>query len=152
MKSLVNDIIVPYFERRKSEIGIEDPANQHSIWKIDCWFVHKSAEFLSWMKNMHPNIIVIFVPGNCTSIFQPLDVGIQRVLKQSMKRSSHSNIVAEVSRQLSDPQVKEVRLDVTLGTLRDRSLEWLVKVYHDINKPELIKKVCATYYATNFTI
>ncbi|THU81984.1 hypothetical protein K435DRAFT_610801, partial [Dendrothele bispora CBS 962.96] len=66
MKSLVNDIISPYFERKKRELNIENPGEQRSIWKIDCWSVHKSKEFLSWMKTTHPNIIVIFVPGNCT--------------------------------------------------------------------------------------
>ncbi|THU88986.1 hypothetical protein K435DRAFT_678877 [Dendrothele bispora CBS 962.96] len=77
MKSLVNDIIAPYFERKKRELKIEAPEEQQSIWKIDCWSVHKSEAFLSWIKKTHPTIIVIFVPGNCTSVFQPLDVGIQ---------------------------------------------------------------------------
>ncbi|THV00922.1 hypothetical protein K435DRAFT_818166 [Dendrothele bispora CBS 962.96] len=85
MKRLVNNIIVPYFEQKKCELGIDKPEEQHSIWKIDCWSVHKSREFLNWMKETHPTVIVIFVPGNCTSLFQPLDVGIQRVLKQSFK-------------------------------------------------------------------
>lgn len=141
MKSLVDDIIAPYFERKKNELGIEDPDNQYSIWKIDCWSVHKSEEFLTWMKTTHPQILVIFVPGNCTCVFQPLDVGIQRVLKQSIKCSAHSDIVTEVTGQLADPDVKEVRLDVTVKTLRNRSLGWLVKAWHDINNPELIKKV-----------
>ncbi|KAF9061115.1 hypothetical protein BDP27DRAFT_1146170, partial [Rhodocollybia butyracea] len=66
MKSLVNDIIAPYFESKKAELGVTDPEAQYSIWKIDCWSVHKSREFLDWMKIMHPNILVIFVPGNCT--------------------------------------------------------------------------------------
>lgn len=62
-----------------------------------------------------------------------------------MRRSSHSDIVAEVTAQLADTKIKEVRLDVTIGTLRDRSLGWLVKAYHDINNSELIKKVCVTH-------
>ncbi|KAJ3984384.1 hypothetical protein F5890DRAFT_1397726, partial [Lentinula detonsa] len=66
MKSLVNDIIAPYFEREKADLGIESPSEQYSIWKIDCWSVHKSKEFLSWMKEAHPTIIVVFIPGNCT--------------------------------------------------------------------------------------
>lgn len=141
MKSLVDNIIAPYFERKKKDLGIENPEEQSSMWKIDCWSVHRSDEFMDWMKEAHPNIIVIFVPGNCTGIFQPLDVGIQRVLKQSLKRSSHRDLVREVSEQLDKMSSAEVKLDVTVGTLRDRSLGWLVEAYHDINKPVLIKKV-----------
>ncbi|KAJ3790464.1 hypothetical protein GGU10DRAFT_251459, partial [Lentinula aff. detonsa] len=66
MKSLVDEIIAPYFEQAKHKLGIEDPDGQYSIWKIDCWSVHKSEAFLSWMKKTHPKIIIIFVPGNCT--------------------------------------------------------------------------------------
>lgn len=140
MKSLVNNIIAPYFERTKIRLGIHQPGQQMSIWKIDCWSVHKSEEFLSWMKTAHPNIIVLFIPGNCTSIFQPLDVGVQRVLKQSIKRTAHSDVVMEVMSQLSEKR-EEVHLDMTIGTLRDRSLKWLVNTYHDINRPDLIQKV-----------
>jgi hypothetical protein len=61
------------FESKKKELGL-DPS-QFLIWKNDCWSVHKSKEFLDWMKNRHPRIIVLFVPGGCTGVWQPLDVG-----------------------------------------------------------------------------
>ena len=83
MKELVNEIITPYLKKKKEELNL--PTTQCSIWKIDCWSVHKSEEFLGWMKKTHPTIIVIFIPGRCTGVWQPLDVGIQRVLKQSIK-------------------------------------------------------------------
>ncbi|KAJ7234577.1 hypothetical protein C8J57DRAFT_992504, partial [Mycena rebaudengoi] len=60
---LVDDIIAPYFEETKKALGLP---SQVSIWKIDCWSVHKSKEFLAWMKTHHKNIIVLFVPGGCT--------------------------------------------------------------------------------------
>ncbi|KAF8062530.1 hypothetical protein FPV67DRAFT_1388765, partial [Lyophyllum atratum] len=66
MCGLVDDIIAPYFESAKQKLGL--PSTQSSIWKIDCWSVHKSKEFLGWMKTYHGNIIVIFVPGGCTSV------------------------------------------------------------------------------------
>ena len=43
MEKLVNDIIAPYFDRTKEELGLLK--NQCSIWKINCWSVHKSKEF-----------------------------------------------------------------------------------------------------------
>jgi hypothetical protein len=65
MHQLVNEIIAPYFESKKKELGL-DPS-QFSIWKVDCWSIHKSKEFLDWMKGYHPRIIVLFVPGGCTA-------------------------------------------------------------------------------------
>ncbi|KAJ7115367.1 hypothetical protein C8R44DRAFT_928432 [Mycena epipterygia] len=83
MHQLVGEIIVPYFEAMKTELNL--PASQISIWKIDCWSVHKSKDFLVWMKKHHLSIIVLFVPGGCTGIWQSPDVGIQRLLKLSTK-------------------------------------------------------------------
>jgi hypothetical protein len=118
MQLLVNDIIAPYFDRKKEELEL--PSTQCSLWMIDCWSVHKSEEFRTWMKTVHPTIIISFVPGNCTGVWQPLDVGIQRVLKQSMKRSAHKDIVDETMAHLdSGTPASTFKLDTTVGTLRD---------------------------------
>jgi hypothetical protein len=138
MKDLVNDIIAPYFERTKTALNL--PSEQCSIWKIDCWSVHKSVEFMDWMKKNHANIIVIFVPGGCTGIWQPLDVGVQRVMKLSIKRSAHRHIVDEVSAQFASG-TKDIKLDVTLGTLRDRAVGWIVNAIREISNKELVCKV-----------
>jgi len=139
MRALVDTIIAPYFDKTKAELKL--PSTQSSIWKIDCWSVHKSKEFLGWMKKAHPTIIIIFVPGGCTGVFQPLDVGIQRVLKLSMKRSAHRDIVDEVFTQMDKGSSESIKVDTTLGTLRDRSVGWVVNAIHDINKKDLILKV-----------
>ncbi|KAJ7125507.1 hypothetical protein C8R43DRAFT_867773, partial [Mycena crocata] len=64
MHLLVDTIIAPYFEETKKRLGL--PPTQISIWKIDCWSVHKSEAFRNWMKKNHPTIILLFVPGGCT--------------------------------------------------------------------------------------
>jgi hypothetical protein len=140
MRALVDDIIAPYFDKTKAELKL--PSTQCSIWKIDCWSVHRSKEFLGWMKKAHPTIIIIFVPGGCTGVFQPLDVGIQRVMKLSMKRSAHRDIVDEVFTQMDKGSSDSIKVDTTLGTLRDRSVGWVLNAIHDINKRDLILKVC----------
>lgn len=82
MKSYVADILVPYFESHLQQLGLP---NQVCIWQIGCWSVHRSLEFWSWMATNYPWIHIHFVPANCTGLFQPCDVGIQRVLKLATK-------------------------------------------------------------------
>jgi hypothetical protein len=121
MHQLVDNIIAAYFEATKRELGL--PPSQMSIWKIDCWSVHKSKEFLAWMKEHHPTITILFIPGGCTGLWQPLDVGIQRLLKLSMKRSAHRDLVEEATQQIkADKATHEIRLDTTMRTLRNRSV------------------------------
>jgi hypothetical protein len=105
------------------------------------------------MKTVHPTIIISFVPGSCTGVWQPLDVSIQRVLKQSMKRSAHKDIIDKTMAHLdSGTPASTFKLDITIGTLCDQSVGWIMNAYDDINKKDLILKVSiffvhhASYY------
>ncbi|KAF8187911.1 hypothetical protein K438DRAFT_1972604 [Mycena galopus ATCC 62051] len=93
------------------------------------------------MKKHHPTIIVLFVPGSYTGVWQPLDVGIQRLLKLSMKRSAHRDLVAEAAKQIkAGKNAHEIKLDTTVGTLRDRSVGWVVQAIHDVGDANIITK------------
>jgi hypothetical protein len=140
MRQLVNGIIAPYFEAAKKKLNLRP--SQVSIWKIDCWSVHKSREFLDWMKKHHPNIVILFVPGGCTGVWQPLDVGVQRLLKLSIKRSAHRDVVEEALQQIrAGKPPHEIKLDTTVGTLRDRSVGWVVQAIHDLDDVATITRV-----------
>ncbi|KAF9643806.1 hypothetical protein BDM02DRAFT_3065712, partial [Thelephora ganbajun] len=60
MQSYVQHILVPYFETHKQD------HNQICIWQIDCWSVHRSAEFHDWMYKSYPWIQIHYIPANCT--------------------------------------------------------------------------------------
>ena len=92
------------------------------------------------MKQNHPNNILDFIPGGCTSIAQPCDVGMQRPFKHSIKRSYHEDIVVDVMAQLkADEDI--VTIDTRLPVLRDQSTHWLWNAYQTANKEALVKKV-----------
>ena len=83
-----------------------------------------------------------YIPGGCTGIFQPCDVGIQRILKHAMKKTALSHIVKETVAHLNnneDPGT--ILLTKAVKVLRNRLVEWLVNGYKAINKPEIVKKV-----------
>ena len=138
MHDFVDRILAPYFNAQKQKLGL--PISQKALWSIDVWSVHRSAEFRQWMKENHPNIILDFILGGCTSIAQPCDVGIQRPFKHSMKKSYHKDIVAEVLEQLKAGE-DVVTIDTRLPLLRDHSTHWLWNVYQTVNKEALVKKV-----------
>ena len=138
MESLVDNIIAPYFEAEKKKLGL--PPSQKAIWQIDIWSVHRSERFRSWMKKQHPSIILHFVPGGCTSILQPCDVGIQRVFKHSLKRSYHEDIVKIMTAQI-ESGAEVLIFDRRRGFLRNLSVKWLWDAYQAVNKPEIVGKV-----------
>ena len=138
MESFVDNILAPFFEKAKTELGL--PASQKCLWKIDVWSVHRSKSFRNWLRNRHPTIILSFVPGGCTGVFQPCDVGIQRPFKLSLKRSYHEDVVAEILGQFEN-KLEPIQIDTRIGALRDRSTKWLWNAYRAISNEALVKKV-----------
>jgi hypothetical protein len=142
MQTLVNKIIALYFAAQKKKLSLLD--NQKAIWQIDVWSVHCSEEFRTWMRKAHPNIKVNFVPAGCTGLFQPCDVGIQRIFKHSLRRSYHEDVIEEVLTQI-DNGAETIELEKKLGVLRDRTVRWMWEAYGMLNKPEIVKKVRKHY-------
>jgi hypothetical protein len=70
------------------------------------------------MKAHHPNIILNFVPGGTTGVWQACDVG--------MQCSYHEDIVNTILKQIDDG-TDIVRIDKKLGVLQDQSVSWLWK-------------------------
>ncbi|KAG8786824.1 hypothetical protein FRC12_016212 [Ceratobasidium sp. 428] len=139
MQLYVTDHLVPYF---LDQIRINNlPANQRCVFQIDCWSVHWSAKFRNWMAANYPWIVLQYVPGGCTGLFQACDVGIQRLLKLAIRQACHEDMVQETLDLLeagADPS--EIANDTTLKTLRNRSVHWVLEGYNSINNSDLVKK------------
>jgi len=63
----ITEIVIPYINETKKNLTLQ--CNVQAILLIDCWSVHQSVEFLSWMKEQHGRVIHIhFIPANyeCT--------------------------------------------------------------------------------------
>ena len=74
-KAFVKKILQPYRLKQIEILGL--PIHTPLIWLIDCWSVHTSTTFLTWLKLIHPLVKTIFVPANCTSVLQPADLILQ---------------------------------------------------------------------------
>ena len=138
MQEFVTDILAPYFMGKKRGLGL--PSHQKSLWIIDVWSVHRSHTFRTWMQKNHPSIQMDYVPGGCTSVAQPCDVGILRTFKLSIKRSYHEDMVMKIGKQIDDGHTSFI-IDTHLASLRDASVQWLWNAYRVINNSALIHKV-----------
>jgi hypothetical protein len=65
-KHFAENVMVPNHQVQIELMGLQ--THQKLVWLLDCWNVHKSQEFLDWIKEKHPNILVVFVQANCISI------------------------------------------------------------------------------------
>ena len=137
MRLFVDNTLAPYFEDAKAKLNL--PPTQRSLWMIDVWSVHRSEEFLDWMHTHHPTILIDFVPGGCTGVAQPCDVGIQRPFKHITNQCYLEDMVGIVLTQIDSGD--SISIDNRLPILRNASVRWLWRAYEALNKKEIVKKV-----------
>jgi hypothetical protein len=138
MQSFVDNILSPYFVSKRNVLNL--PPTQKALWQINVWSVHRSKEFRGWMSQKHDDIIVDFVPGGCTGLAQPCDVGMQRPFKHSIKRSYHESIVQYMLARIENNE-PDLAVDKRIKTIRDQSVTWLWNAYNAVNTMALVKKV-----------
>ena len=93
------------------------------VVQLDVWAVHRSAEFCEYMEEHFPWIILEYVPGGCTGLWQACDTQMQRILKLSVKRSQLEDSVDKCLTQLKKGVAPEKTVvDNTIGALQDNAL------------------------------
>ncbi|KAG9086375.1 hypothetical protein FRC06_003131 [Ceratobasidium sp. 370] len=138
MQEWVIEDVVVFANKEHRRLGL--PPTQKIILIIDCWSVHRGAPFRNWMKEKFPWIILLFIPGGCTSVAQPCDTRVNRVLKHRIK-SACVEYLAEVTQNQLRNGVKpsDVEIDTTPGTLRNASASWIMSAWDWLkDHPQLI--------------
>ena len=99
------------------------PETVKLVWLIDCWSVHICKAFREWCKMVHGQwLCVVYVPANCTSKLQPADVILQRPLKAAFRTEFNSWMIENsMSQFLTGASPSDVKLDFTIGTLREQA-------------------------------
>ncbi|CAE6435116.1 unnamed protein product [Rhizoctonia solani] len=115
---------------------------QKAILLIDCWSVHRGAEFRTWMRMNCPRVILMFIPGGCTGVAQPCDLSINRPLKHRIKTACINYLATETQRQLArGVSATNVTIDTSPGALRNASTKWLLSSWEWFAKnPDAVKK------------
>ena len=108
MKWYVEKIVVPYLEAKRVALKLSKSHPPLAIF--DCFRGQTTPEFLPLLK-VH-NIVSVQIPANCTDRLQPLDVSVNKPIKDDLKKSFHSWYANEVQKQLKSVPVHEVKVDV----------------------------------------
>ncbi|KZT56742.1 hypothetical protein CALCODRAFT_421753, partial [Calocera cornea HHB12733] len=64
MQVYVTDLLAPYF--RATNLRNDWSAEDHCVWIVDAWKVHRGDPFRDWMAETHPWIRLLFIPAGCT--------------------------------------------------------------------------------------
>ena len=98
---------------------------------FDCFRGQTTPEFKAVLEK---HIIHVPVPANCTTDkLQPLDVSINKPMKDELKRRFHQWYAEEVSKQLKTVSVHKVRVDVSAAVIKAKSLGWFVSAWQSLS-------------------
>ena len=129
MKQYIQKIIVPYV--RKKIIQHSLPKESKAILLLDCWSVHRSEEFLAYMKAEHKNMICVFIPPNCTSKLQVADTHLNFPFKRGIRHRFNNYVVDEMLSgfQPEGADSEDEEIDLTMATLKPKVLQWCYETW-----------------------
>jgi hypothetical protein len=125
MRQYITEIIVPYAERMAQKHNL--PRRQEIILVLDCWSVHKSAEFRAFIKKEHPNIHLVFIYPNCTSELQVADVILQRPFKHGLHKRFNKWAADIIVDQIQREDLKGLSPYLKMASIKPLLLQWCVE-------------------------
>ena len=87
------------------------------------------SQTCAWFKN---NISVMEVPGNCTDCLQPLDLSINKPLKDHLKSCLHKWYAAGIRNKILTGDNDKRVIDLHLSLLKPLGFQWLNSYYNEI--------------------
>ena len=124
MKRYLFKVVVPFLDAKRKELNL---VSSHPALAIfDCFKGQTTPEFLSLLEEH--NILSVQVPANCTDRLQPLDVSVNKPMKDHLRKCFHSWYAGEVQKQLlSGVPLSSVTVDVSASVIKATSLHWFQK-------------------------
>ena len=86
MMRYIEKVIVPFVSHKRKELKLSE--NHPALAIYDSFNGQTTPAILSLLQSH--NIIVIQVPANCTDKLQPLDISVNKLVKDEMRKRFHT--------------------------------------------------------------
>jgi hypothetical protein len=110
-------------ERDSTDERPLDPLKEYSIVHMDAYPVHIERKFIDWTQH-HPKykqLLLIYVPANCTSVMQVGDVAYNRPFKAIFTREHMQHLTQNVQEQLAaGVEAKNIRFEKRVPSVQGR--------------------------------
>lgn len=133
MIEYIQSIILPYVEGKRKELKLS--ADQPALAIFDVFKGQQTEGVLEMLEEN--NIHVVSVPANCTDRLQPMDLSINKSVKEFMRGKFRDWFSEQVQEQLSEG--KEISpVDLRMSTMKPLGARWLVSLYDYITENKSI--------------
>ena len=131
MSRHIEKIVVLYLSQNREALKL---AKTHpAVAILDCFKAQTTPAILTHLERH--NIIPIHIRANCTDKLQPLDVSINKPLKDEMKRRFQTWYAAEVEKQLNDDiPIEQVKVEMPASIIKNKSARWMVSAWQALQR------------------
>ena len=110
MTRYLQKVIIPFASHKRIQLGL--PQTQAALALFDC-FKGQNTSLIEDILEKH-NIVSVIVPANCTDKLQPIDLSINKPVKDGMKACFQSWYASEIQKQLERNAVmQEAKVDLS---------------------------------------
>ena len=129
MIQYVETVIAPFLDDKRAALQLN---KMHPVLAVfNCSHGQTTPEFSALLQKH--NIIQVPVPAYCTDKLQPLDISINKPVKDEVRRRFQSWYAEKVSKQLRTVSIHEVRVDVSAAAIKSKSLVWFVSAWKSLS-------------------
>ena len=129
--SYIDKIILPYIKRKRKECGLHD--QHHALCIFDNFKAQLTEEVLKVLEDN--NVDVVFVPANCTDCLQPLDLSVNKPVKDFLKGKFELWYSDQMLEQGDSTTIK-----FPMHLMKPLGGQWMMDVHcYMQNHPEIIK-------------
>lgn len=122
----IDKVLTPYVRQKRKDLGLPDESKALLLW--DVFRAHRTGPVLEKLKT--ENIEVVFIPANCTSELQPLDLSVNKPLKDHLKTKFTQWYADQVSAQLaSGKTIEAVKINMCMSVIKPTSANWILFAY-----------------------
>ena len=117
-------IILPYIQAKRKELGLPDTFPALAIFDV---FKGQTTDAIYKLLEEN-NIYIVSIPANCTDRLQPMDLSVNKSIKDFMKTQFNNWYSSQVFEQLEDKEQKPV--DLRLSVMKPLGAKWLIKLFN----------------------
>ena len=132
MKEYIEHIIMPYVDCKHKALKLTP---DHPLLAIfDVFKGQQTKDVLRMLEEN--NIHVVSIPANCTDRLQPMDVSVNKSVKEFMQTKFREWYLTQVQHQL-DEGAKISPVDLKMSTMKPLGARWLVSLYDYLKENSL---------------
>ena len=135
MKRYLQKVVFPYVDQKREALKLEK--TQPALALFDCFKGQTTPDMIALLESQH--IISVFVPANCTDKLQPMDISINKPMKDEMKKKFHAWYTDQVCKQIQEGvPLENVKVATPTSIIKHESTNWMMQSWQALQqRPEM---------------